>query len=174
MYDDDAAPLALSIFRSNGSAAAANSLSSRLVPLADLRRLVSGRYRGRTSAFELELRADVDRPRPIKKVSGDFYSLSDVTPVYAGSFVVHNPTLTVTPTEIRIRGLGRYTFTAGFTIVQVTIERRPLRQPPSPAMVQFFSQTSAPGTAYICAYESPLLMETDGVCDATRPVGPDS
>ena len=143
----------------NGSLAAPLPISASLVPLTAPRRLVSGWYRGRTWAFQLELRVDIDRARSMKKVSGDFYSLSEATTAYAGSLILDNPTLTVTPTEIKIRGLGRYTFTPGFPVIQVIIERRLLRQPPSPAAVQFFSQTNVPGTTYICAYESPVLPD---------------
>ena len=116
---------------------------------SSLRRLASGRCLGRTSAFQLDLRVDIDCTR-LEKLSGDFCSLSEATPVYAGSFVVRDPTLMVTPNEIKIRGLGSYTFTVGFPIVEVTVERHPRRRSPGPAVVQFFSQTNRLGATYTC------------------------
>ena len=116
---------------------------------SSLRRLASGQCRGRTSAFQLDLSVDIDRTR-LEKLSGDFRSLSETTPVYAGSFVVRDPTLMETPNEIKIRGLGSYTFTVGFPIVEVTVERRLLSRSPTPALVQFFNETNALGATYIC------------------------
>ena len=161
----------------NGSLASVLPISLHLRPVRAARQLVSGRYSGRNSLFELELRVDIDRAGALKKVSGDFYSYSDAIAVHVGSFILASPTLAVTRTEVNIRGLVRCTFTASFPIVEVTIERRLLHQPPSPAVVQFFSQTHVLGATYICAYESPsrtMLLEPDCVSDATRPVGRDS
>jgi len=63
-------------------------------------RAVSGRYRGTSGSFQLELRVDVDRVNPMKKVSGDFYQVSGATTTYFGSFVVNSPTITVAPTTV--------------------------------------------------------------------------
>src|SRR5262249_15332484 len=117
---------------------------------SSLRRLVNGRCRGRTSTFQLDLRVDIDRTR-LEKLSGAFCSLSEAAPVHAGSFVVRDPSLTVTPNEIKIRGVGSYTCPVGFPIVEVTVERHKLPRSPAPAVVQFFSETNALGATYICA-----------------------
>ena len=69
--------------------AAAIPISPPIVPV--VKRPVSGRYRGTTGAFQLELRVDVDRMRPMKRVSGDFFQLSGGTTAYYGSFVVPSP-----------------------------------------------------------------------------------
>ena len=137
-------------------------------------RPVSGRYRGRLGGFELECRVDVDRVRPMKKLSGDFYSISGAIVTYFGSFIVDNPVITTSPTQVTCRGLGRFTFSAGAPVVQVTIQRRRIVQPPAPAVVQFFTQTGSPGATYTCAFESAYFrtvqLETDSVSDITPPV----
>jgi hypothetical protein len=136
------------------SSVEALSRSPSSVLLAAVQRTVGARYCGRNSAFQLQLCVALDDARPVKQVGGDFYLLSKAATAYAGSFVVDDPTLMVTPTAIKLRGLGSYTFTAGFPIVQVTIEHRLFGQA-SPAVVQFFSPTNTAGTTYICAYDSP-------------------
>lgn len=144
------------------------------VPIPLVRRAGSGRYRGRLGGFELELRVDVDRVRPMRKVSGDFYSISGGTVTYFGSFIVDNPAITITATQVTCRGLGRFTFSAGAPVVQVIIQRRFIFQPPAPAQVQFFTQTGSPGATYTCAFESAYFrtvqLETDSVSDITPPV----
>jgi hypothetical protein len=157
MKKDDHASVEFASFPADSVLARMNQVLAdpAILPLPAPRRLVSGRYRGSTSAFLLELRVGIDGARSMQKLVGDFYSFPEDTTAYSGSFVIDDPTLSVTPTQIKIRGLGSYTFTAEFPIVQVTVERRLLCQPPSPAVVQFFSQANAPGGIYICAYESP-------------------
>lgn len=121
-------------------------------PLA--RRPVSGRYRGSSSSFRLELRIDVDRVRPMRRVSGDYFIVSGGTVSYFGSFVVSSPTVTVTSTAVTIQGLGQYTFPAGAPRVKITIPRRFLFQPPAPATLQHSQTNGTPGTTYVCAFES--------------------
>src|SRR5262245_58207605 len=116
-------------------------------------RPVSGRYRGNTGAFQLELRVDVDRVRPMKRVSGDFLQITGSTTTYFGSFVVASPTITVTSTDVIIKGLGSYTFSAGAPVVKVTLQRRTIAQPPAPAVVQFFTTGGSPGASYTCGFE---------------------
>ena len=153
---------------------AATPLPRPGIPIPVIRRAVSGRYRGRLGGFELELRVDVDRVRPMRKVSGDFYTTSGGTTTYFGSFIVDNPVITTTTTQVTCRGLGRFTFTAGAPVVQVTIPRRSLFQPPAPAQVQFFTQSGSPGATYSCAFEAAYFrtvqLETDSVSDITPPV----
>ena len=152
-----------------GAAVPATNISLPLVMQA-----VSGRYRGATGPFQLELRVDVDRVRPMKRVSGDFFQVSGATTTYVGSFIVNAPTITVTPTQVTIKGLGSYTFTAGAPVVQVTIQRRNILQPLAPAVTQFFTTGGTPGSSYTCAFESiyfrTVRIETDRVSDVTTPV----
>jgi hypothetical protein len=144
------------------------------IPIPIIKRPVSGRYRGGTAAFQLELRVDVDRVRPMKRVSGDFYQISGATTTYFGSFIVNSPAITVTLSQVVIKGLGSYTFSAGAPVVQVTIQRRLLSQPQAPALVQFFTTGGSPGATYTCPFESSYFravrIETDRVSDVTTPL----
>jgi len=143
-------------------------------PITFPKRVVSGRYRGNLGSIQLELRVDVDRIRPMNRVSGDFYQINGGTTSYYGSFVVNSPTVTVTTSQIIIKGLGNYTFAAGCPVVQVTIARRTVIQPAAPAAVQFFTTAGVPGAAYTCAFESmyfrTVQIETDEVTNITKPL----
>jgi hypothetical protein len=142
------------------------------IPLA--KRPVSGRYRGTLGAFQLELRVDVDRTRPLNRLSADFFQVSGGTTSYFGSFTVNSPTVSVTATQVVVRGLGTFSFSAGFPVVQVTIPRRTILQPQASATVQFFTTSESPGATYTCAFESiyfrTVRIETDRVSDVITPV----
>jgi hypothetical protein len=137
-------------------------------------RPVSGRYRGTLSVFQLELRVDVDRTRPMKRISGDFFQVSGGTTIYFGSFVVNSPTVTATSSQVTIKGLGNFTFSAGAPVVEVKIQRRVIFLPQAPAVVQFSTTGGSPGASYTCAFESiyfrTLRIETDCVSDVVTPV----
>ena len=137
-------------------------------------RTVSGRYRGSSAGFQVELRVDVDGRHPLAKLSGDFFSVSGATVTYFGSFIVDTPAVSTTPTTITARGSGRFTFAAGAPVVQVTIPRRQILQPAAPATLRFFTAGGAPGATYICAFESAYFrtvqLETDRVSDVVTPV----
>ena len=142
--------------------------------MASAKRPVSGRYRGRLGSFELELRVDVDRFRPQKRVSGDFFQIVGATKTYFGSFVVHAPVITVAANLVTIEGIGQFTFAAGAPKLRVTIPRVILLNPPAPATVRFFTLANTPGATYLCGFESPffrtLQIETDRVSDVTSAV----
>ena len=144
------------------------------VPPILLRRAVSGRYRGRLGIWELELRVDVDRVRPMKRVSGDFYRVLGTTRTYFGSFIVDAPVISVTPTFVTIAGIGHYTYPTGAPKLRITIPRVTVFSPPAPATLRFFTLANAPGATYLCGFESPyfrsLLVETDRVSDVTSAV----
>jgi hypothetical protein len=137
-------------------------------------RPVSGRYRSGAIPFELELRVDVDRTRPMRRVSGDFFQTIGGTKSYFGSFVVQSPSIVVAPTLVTIEGVGQYTFSAGAPRVRVTIPRVPILRPQAPATVQFFRLSGSPGATYLCNFESiyfrSVVLETDRVGDVTTPV----
>ena len=59
------------------------------LPPVGVKRQVRGRYRGAAVGWQLDLRVDVDGPRPTDRVSGDFFSTSGATTAYFGSFVVN-------------------------------------------------------------------------------------
>lgn len=140
-----------------------------LPPLPVIKKAVSGCYTGALGAFQVELRVDVDRTRPMKRVSGDFFQTVGKTVSYYGSFVVDSPAITVHPTKIVVKGLGRFTFSAGSPVVQVTIPRVSLFQPQAAATLQFFSITNVPGASYHCTFASHhfrnVRIETDCVSD---------
>lgn len=138
------------------------------IPLP-IKKAVSGCYAGALGAFQVELRVDVDRSRPMKRVSGDFYQAVGKTISYFGSFVVDSPTVTVTSAKVVVKGLGRYTFAAGTPLVQVTIPRVNILQPQAAATLQFFTITNSPGASYHCPFSSlhfrTVRIETDSVSD---------
>lgn len=143
-------------------------------PIPLPKRPVSGRYLGTSGSFRLELRVDVDRSRPTHRVSGDLFQISGGTTTYTGSFIVHAPTISVTATQITIKGLGNFTFSAGAPVVKVVIARRAIFQPQAPAMLQFFTTSGAPGAVYNTVFQSihfrTVRFETDRVSDVTTPV----
>ena len=138
------------------------------IPLP-IKKAVSGCYAGALGAFQVELRVDVDRNRPMKRVSGDFYHTVGKTTSYFGSFVVDSPAVTVSSTKIVVKGKGRFTFSAGAPVVQVTIARVNILQPQAAATLQFLTVTNSPGALYHCPFSSlhfrTVRIETDRVSD---------
>lgn len=155
-----------------GAAAAPAPLPKPPIPPI-IKRAVSGRYRSQSAGWQLEARVDVDRKRPMKRVSGDFYQVSGATVLYFGSFVVNSPTVTVTPSTVTIEGLGTYTWSAGAPKLRVTIPRTYIFAPPAPANVQFFRLDNTPGATYVCPFESvyfrTIQYEQDIVSDVVTP-----
>lgn len=145
-----------------------------ITPLPLRTRNVTGRYRGQVGSFQLEARVDLDGASPLNKFSGDFFSVSGGTTTYFGSFIVESPVITRTATQITARGLGKFTWSAGAPVVQVTVPRRSILQPAAPATVQFFTTNGSPGATYVCAFEATglrrVVIETDRVSDVTTPV----
>ncbi|MSN27361.1 MAG: hypothetical protein GJV46_16030 [Geobacter sp.] len=119
-----------------------------------LKNPVSGRYRATTGSWILELRVDVDRTRPMQRVSGDFFHVSGATTSYFGSFRVESPTVTFTSTTATIVGTGSYSYSTSYPKVQITIPRTTIFQTPAAATLQFISLANAPGAQYVCAFES--------------------
>jgi hypothetical protein len=131
------------------------------------KRLVHGRYRSAGAGYQLELRVDVGGTRPMNRFSADFFYVSGGTQSYYGSFRVDAPTITTTATEVRLEGLGTFTWAAGAPFVRVTVPRVTIFDPPAPATVQFITPPSTPGATYTCAFASPyfrsVLWEQDCV-----------
>lgn len=134
------------------------------------KRLVHGRYRSRGTGYQLELRVDVGGTRPMNRFSADFFNVGGGTQTYYGSFRVDAPAITTTATEVRLEGLGTFTWAAGAPFVRVTIPRVTIFQPPAPATVQFITPPSTMGATYTCAFASPyfrsVLWEQDCVAGA--------
>ncbi|MGE0260767.1 MAG: hypothetical protein AB7T18_18660, partial [Alphaproteobacteria bacterium] len=145
-----------------------------LPPPIPLYQNVSGRYRATSGGWQVELRVDVDRTHPLRRLSADFYTVSGSTVTYFGSFIVDTPTITWSSATMTARGTGRFTWSAAFPVVQVTIPRRKLLQPLAPATLRFFNAANAPGATYLCPFESgyfrSVRIETDCVSDVVTPV----
>lgn len=142
--------------------------------LSTTRKAVSGCYAGSAGAYQVDLRVDVDRHRPTKRVSGDFFQLIGKTLSYFGSFVVDAPTITATASQYVIKGTARFTFASTASIVQVTIARVQAHQPLAAATLQFFTAAGMHGATYHCTFQSShfrtVRIETDSVSDVVPPL----
>lgn len=142
-----------------------------LPPLPIIKKAVSGCYAGSLGGFSVELRVDVDRSRSMKRISCDFFQMVGRTLSYYGSFIVDSPLITVSTSQVIARGKGRFTFSAGAPVVQVTIPRVSFFQPQAAATLQFFTVSNAPGASYHCQFSSlhyrSVRIETDCVSDVT-------
>lgn len=119
-----------------------------------LKNPVSGRYRSSGNVWILELRVDVDRTRPMQKVSGDFFRVSGATISYFGSFRLDSATVAFTAITATISGNATYGYATGYPNIQVTIPRTTIFQKQAAATIQFFSPSNAPGAVYVCSFES--------------------
>jgi hypothetical protein len=142
--------------------------------VSTVRKAVSGCYAGTAGAYDVELRVDVDRNRPMKRVSGDFFQRTGKTLSYFGSFVVEAPTITATASQYVVKGKARFTFASTAPFVQVTIPRVQAHQPLAAAALQFFTAAGAHGTTYHCTFQSShfrtVRIETDSVSDVVPPL----
>jgi hypothetical protein len=127
------------------------------IPLPFLKRRVMGRYRSGGMPFQVELRVDIDGPRPTMRVSADYYSVSGATVNYFGSMRVDGISVSVSPTRVTITGLGVYTWSAGAPRVKITIPRVPIVTAPGAATLQHLTLAGAPGATYICKFVSRFL-----------------
>jgi len=127
------------------------------IPLPLVKRRVAGRYRSAGAPFQVELRVDVDGPRPTMRVSADYYSISGGTINYFGSMRVDAVSVAVSPTVVTITGLGVYTWSAGAPRVKVTIPRMPIFSRGGAATLQHLTLAGTPGATYICKFVSPFL-----------------
>jgi hypothetical protein len=118
------------------------------------RRPVSGRYRSKTASWELELRIDVDRIRPMMKVSGDLYNVSGSTVSYFGSFIVDSVRVTFNSAIVIVEGSGRFTWSTSFPNIRVRVPRISSSRQNAPAILQFLSSAGSPGATYVCHFES--------------------
>ncbi|MFG3259630.1 hypothetical protein [Streptomyces sp. NPDC048172] len=117
---------------------------------------LQGRYRN-GGGTQLELRVDVDGRRPLNRLSADFFTTTGSTIGYYGSFVVNTVSVTRTATEAVIRGLGTFTWSASYPVVQVTIPLRTVAQPRGAATVQFLRTDGTKGASYLCPFTSPYF-----------------
>lgn len=148
------------------------ALPARRLPAIRAKRLVRGRYRSAAIGFQLELRVDVGGSRPTNRVSGDFFQVTGGTTKYFGSFVVNGPTIVTNPGNVRIEGLGTFTWSAGAPFVRVTIPRSTILQSPKAASVEFVTPPSTPGASYHCPYASPYFRTVQWEQDSVAGVVP--
>ena len=117
------------------------------------RREVSGRYRGRRNGFEVQLRVDVDGPRPCNRVSADYYTVAGSNLTYVGSMRVDEPVVTIAASRITISGAPRFSMSTKCTRITVRIPRVSPGQAPAAATLAHV-MASGPKTSYVCAFES--------------------
>ncbi len=142
------------------------------IPPVIRKRRVRGRYRSAGAAYQLELRVDVDGVRPMKRVSGDFFRVAGGTRTYFGSFVVNAPSVTTTPSKVKIEGAGTFTWAAGAPYVKVTIPRGGVSAPAKPATIQFIKPPNTPGASYLCPFASQYFRTVQWEQDSVAGVVP--
>jgi hypothetical protein len=116
-------------------------------------RAVSGRYRGRHDRVVVELRVDVDGPRPTRRVSADYWSAPTGEPM--GSMRVEQPTIRSTASHVVITGTGSFTWSTPQRQIRITIARAAAGAPPPPATLAHLASDGRPGATYPCGFESP-------------------
>lgn len=129
---------------------------------------VSGRYASAGVATRLELRVDVDGPRPLMRISGDFFQVSGATTNHVGSFIVEALTVTAVEGAARYTGQGKFSFPVLSPHVDVTlVPGTPGSPQPGQATVQFSTDGGAPSASYLCTFVSPFFrsvqLEQDSV-----------
>jgi hypothetical protein len=124
-------------------------------------RLISGRYRGQSGAWRIELRIDVDGVRPLKHVSGDFFQVSGATVSHYGSFLATSVTVAASPTSVTITGVAQLTYTSAFNRIRITLPRRTLSEAPGQADIQWLNASGAAGARYLCDWESRFFRTVD-------------
>lgn len=136
-------------------------------PILRLRHGARGRYRGLTAGWEAELRVDVHGHRPMRRLSGDFFSRSGRTTKYFGSWRVDALTVTQSSTQVVCEGTATFTWSAANRRVRVTVPRTPILSTPGTATLQFLTPSGAVAATYSCPHESFLFraiqLEQDSV-----------
>ncbi|MGW0806804.1 hypothetical protein [Nonomuraea sp. NPDC002799] len=119
--------------------------------------MISGLYQGQDGDSRLALRVDVDGNRPAGRVSGDLFAVVGATTSYVGSFVVNSPAVHAEGDEVRIEGLGIFTYETVSNDVSVTI-------------TDGSGTATLAGRPYEVAFASPffrsVLLEQDSVTGA--------
>lgn len=134
--------------------------------------LISGRYRGQSGAWRIELRIDVDGVRPLKRVSGDFFQVSGATVSHYGSFLATSVTVAASPTSVTITGVTQLTFTSAFNRIHITLPRRRRSKAPGQAVIQWLNASGAAGARYLCDWESRFFRTVDLEEDSESGVTP--
>jgi hypothetical protein len=132
----------------------------RLSPMPPIpHRPVSGRYRGRRGDFEVELRVDVDGPRPMNCVSADYFQIQGGQTVYVGSMRVDAPVVVSSRSLLRISGVARASWHPEAANVRVTIPRSLPGAPPTTATLSHLAANGQVQARWECTYESACFRQ---------------
>jgi hypothetical protein len=123
-------------------------------------RLLSGRYRGASGTWRLELRVDIDGVRPMRHVSGDFFRVSGSTVTYHGSFA-GRVNVSVSDAGATLYGLVSASFANAYPRIQITIPRRTILQAPGEADLLWRTHAGEAGARYLCLWESRFFRTVD-------------
>lgn len=155
-----------------GAAAAPEAAGAVQPGVAQPGRLISGRYRGQSGAWRIELRIDVDGVRPLKHVSGDFFQVSGRTVTLFGSFLAAPVTVAVSRTSVTITGVARLSYASAFNRIRITLPRRTGSEAPGQADIQWLNASGATGSRYLCDWESRFFRTVDLEQDCESGVTP--
>ena len=140
-------------------------------PFPKKKRNISGCYESCPNYWKLELRIDVDGYRPMKHISGDYYTISGKTVSYFGSFIIDAPQISVSTSNITITGIANTTWNTSYKKIRIVIPRHTIFQPAAHAHVQWMTTTNKKGSSYICTYKSHFFrtvhLEQDFETDVT-------
>ncbi len=139
----------------NGHADAATltPVIPQVQPILNITNKVYGSYKGTSGTFEMELRIDIDGPKPLNKISGDFVTVQGLTKTYFGSFLVDTITKTTAGGVITITGIAQTTWATAFNRVRITIPVTTIFNPLSAATLQWSNPTNgAVGASYLCSF----------------------
>ncbi len=114
-------------------------------------RPVSGRYSGATDRFTVELRVDVDGPRPTRRLSADYFRGGR----YFGSMRVDAPQIAFGAGVVKIVGKARFSPPAPIAAVRVTIPRGPSGTPPEPVKLSHLTADGSVFSTYVCEFDAP-------------------
>lgn len=119
---------------------------------------ISGRYEAILPNSKLELRLDVDDPRPMNKISGDIFSIDGNTINYFGSFIVNiRPPLKPFVFPLILEGSTIVTTDEIPEKLKVTINTSIGQN--AEATVEFINSTDVAELIYIAQYKSPFFRE---------------
>ena len=135
-------------------------------------RPVSGRYRGSHRAITVELRVDVDGPRPTHRVSADYTRTVDGRIEHVGSMRVDTPRVRAGPTGVTVMGRGVFSWNTRHPLVEVKIARAAEGSAPPPAALRHLAADGTPGASYRCAFESQCFRRAELAEAAQREVTP--
>lgn len=132
---------------------------------------VSGCYESCANPWQLTLRVDVDRFRPKRMVSGDYFRSTGSTLSYFGSFKVPSLSIAASATMIRIVGMAQTTWPTKYNKIWIYIPRHVVGQPQATARVYWTTAENRRGASYVLPFKSPyfrrVILEQDYETDVS-------